>query len=138
MDYLTVEDVQRIRFKYAQAHLTYDEPLPSFDSRFPDKLEAALYAPQRMVGGTPVYPTLHEQSAALLYEMVKMHPFLNGNKRMACVSLMTFLAFNGKWVQTEWRKLYDIAVSVADSKTENREGILGLLTEFIKNNLEDA
>ena len=67
--------------------------------------------------------------------MTKLHPFLNGNKRIACVSLTTFLSLNGKWLKTNWRKLYDIAVIVATSPTENREGILKLLSEFIKNNM---
>ncbi len=138
MVYLSVEDVKNICFEYAKAHLTYDEPLPSFETRYLDKLETALFAPQRTIGGTSVYPTMHAQAAVLFYEMVKLHPFLNGNKRIACVSLMTFLALNSMWIKTGWRKLYDIAVSVANSRTENREGILGLLTEFIKNNLEKA
>ncbi|TAL20221.1 type II toxin-antitoxin system death-on-curing family toxin [Patescibacteria group bacterium] len=135
MVYLTVEDIKNICFEYARAHLAYDEPLPSFETRFPNRLEAALAVLKQSFSGTPVYPKLSEQAAVLFYEMVKQHPFLNGNKRLACVSFMTFLSLNEKWVRTSWKSLYDIAVTVANSRTENREGVLSLLKEFIENNL---
>lgn len=69
--------------------------------------------------------------------MIKQHPFLNGNKRIACVSLMVFLSLNDKWLTVTWRELYDIAITVASSQSDNREGLLKLLKEFIKNNLTE-
>lgn len=58
--------------------------------------------------------------------MIMSHPFLNGNKRIACVSLMTFLLMNGKWLQiVKWETtLYEIAVDVATSKPEERKDVL--------------
>lgn len=133
--FLTLDDVKEICFEFARAHLKYDEPIPSFASRYPDKLETALAAPQQIIQGKLVYQTLAEQAAVLFFEMIKLHPFLNGNKRIACVLLMTFLLLNGKWLKTNWRELYDITVTVANSKIENRQGVLKLLSEFIANNI---
>lgn len=133
--FLTLEDVRDICYVYAKAHLTHDEPIPSFETRYPERLEAVVAAPQFQISGRFVYPSMPRQAAVLFYEMIKQHPFLNGNKRIACVSLMAFLSLNGVWLKTSWRELYDIAVTVATSRSDNHEGVRRLLTDFIKNNV---
>ncbi|MBI2552818.1 type II toxin-antitoxin system death-on-curing family toxin [Candidatus Uhrbacteria bacterium] len=132
--FLTLEDIRDICYVYAKAHLTHDEPIPSFDTRYPEKLEAVLASPQTQIGGRFVHSSMSRQAAVLFYEMIKQHPFLNGNKRIACVSLMVFLSLNDMWLKTNWRELYDIAITVATSRSDNREGMLQLLTDFIQNN----
>lgn len=134
--FLTLEDIRDICYVYAKVHLTHDEPIPSFDTRYPEKIDAVLASPQTQIGGNFVHSTISRQTAVLFYEMIKQHPFLNGNKRIGCVSLMVFLSLNGAWLKTSWRELYDIAVSVAISLSANREGMLQLLTDFIQNNLK--
>lgn len=134
--FLTLEDVRDICYVYAATHLTHNEPIPSFDTRYTEKLEAVLASPQTQIGGTLVHPSMSRQAAVLFYEIIKQHPFLNGNKRIACVSLMVFLSLNNAWLKTSWRELYDIAVTVATSRSDNREGVLQLLTDFIQNNVE--
>lgn len=129
--FLTLEDVRDICYVYAKAHLTHDEPIPSFDTRYPEKLEAVLASPQTQLGGNFVHPSMSRQAAVLFYEMIKQHPFFNGNKRIACVSLLVFLSLNGAWLQTTWRELYDIAVAVAISRSGNREDMLQLLSRFV-------
>jgi len=133
--FLNLKDIENICYEYAKAHLTYDEPIPSFGSRYAGKLEAILAMPEQTVGGKLAYPELYQQASILFYEMTKQHPFLNGNKRIACVSLLAFLALNNQWLKTTWKSLYDISVTVAGSKTENREGVLKLLNDFIVNNI---
>ena len=132
--FLTLEDIRDICYVYAKAHLIHDEPIPSFDTRYPEKLEAVLASPQTQIGGKFMHSSMSRQAAVLFYEMIKQHPFLNGNKRIACVSLMVFLSLNDTWLKTSWRELYDIAVTVATSRSDNREGMLQLLTDFIQNN----
>lgn len=133
--FLTLKDVRDICYVYAKTHLTHNEPIPSFDSRYPEKLETVLASPQTQIGGNFMHSLLPQQAAVLFYEMIKQHPFLNGNKRIACVSLMVFLSLNGKWLKTSWRGLYDISMTIAASRSDNREGILKLLKEFIQNNI---
>lgn len=133
--FLAVVHVEKICHEYARTHLAHDEPIPPFGSRYPDKLETALAAPQQMVAGAFAYPTLERQAAVLFFELVRLHPFLNGNKRIATVSLMVFLSINDRWLQTDWKELYDIAVTVANSSLKHRDGVLRLLEEFIKNKI---
>lgn len=136
--FLTLNDVKIICFEYAKSHLAYSEPLPSFETLYEGVLETALQAPQQFLYGEMMHKTLAQQAAVLFYEMCKLHPFVNGNKRMACVSLFVFLSLNEKWLPITWRELYDLALLVASSPTENREGMLGLLTEFIEKRTTNA
>src|SRR3989344_268172 len=133
--FLTLEDVEQVCFEYAKTHLANVEPIPPFESRFSGKLESALGAPQQTYDAHLLYPTLPRQAAILFYEMIKLHPFQNGNKRIATVTLMVFLALNMQWLQTDWRELYDEAIIVASSRVENRDGVLRLLEEFIRNKI---
>lgn len=135
--FLTIEDIENICYEYAKAHLKHDEPIPSFNSRYPDKLETALFPPQKTFGNKLMYPTLEEQASVLFYSLNKLHPFENGNKRIASVSLFSFLLLNEKWLKVDWKELYDVAMIVAKSDPENREGIIKLLIDFIKNNIKD-
>jgi death-on-curing family protein len=135
MVFLTSDDVKNICFDYAKAHLAYDEPLPDFETRYVDKLESALHAPQTSIGGKFMFSSMSQQAAVLFYEMIKLHPFLNGNKRMGCVALTTFLAMNDHWLEVTWKELYDVAVTVANSQTAHREGVLSLLGSYIEKGL---
>lgn len=138
MYYLTIEDIRSVCHKLASRHLVYDEPIPPFELRFPDQLERALFVPQQTVNGAPIYPTLAEQSAVLFYELIKLHPFLNGNKRIACVALLTFLMFNDKWLRLEVEQLYRIAILVAESNSLARRHTLVLLSNLMQRHLETA
>ena len=133
--FLTLDHIERICFEYAKSELAHDEPIPPFSSRFPGKLESALASPQRTFGNKSLYPTLERQAAILFYELAKLHPFQNGNKRIATVALLVFISLNNSWLKTSWRELYDIAVLVAASDSQNRDGMISLLDEFIKNKL---
>ncbi len=42
-------------------------------------------------GGKPIYPTIEEKAAHLLYFMVKNHPFVDGNKRSGAFAFVWFL-----------------------------------------------
>lgn len=133
--FLELGHIEQICFEYARTRLAYDEPIPEFSSRFEGKLESALGAPQRTYDSKPLYEALERQAAVLFYEMVKLHPFQNGNKRIATVSLMAFLSLNDRWLKADWKELYDIAITVADSKPDHRDGVLRLLEEFIRNKI---
>src|SRR5690606_16971591 len=45
--------------------------------------------------GQPLYSTVEEQAANLLYLVIKGHPLSDGNKRSAAALFVTFLAKNG-------------------------------------------
>jgi death-on-curing protein len=68
----------------------------------------------------------HEIAAAYLFYLCRNHPFVDGNKRVALASCLTFLVLNGLWqVATlpvdEWEQLtLDVAGSKLDRDQTTR------------------
>lgn len=130
--FLELNDIKDLCFDYAKAHLSHDEPLSLFEDRYENQLETALFSPLKSFSGEMAYPELNQQAAVLFYEMIKLHPFVNGNKRVACVSLMVFLSLNDKWFQTDWLSLYKMAKSVAASNPKMRNQVIAMLSEVFE------
>src|SRR5687768_10633951 len=49
------------------------------------------------------------------------HPFIDGNKRTALVSMIVFLNLNGKSVDVSQKEIEDLMVEIADKKIEISE-----------------
>ncbi len=74
-------------------------------------LESSLAAVLQTVGGQDAYPTLEEKAAALLYFLVKNHPFVDGNKRIGAALFLRFLEKNGALYRPDGtRRLSDEAL----------------------------
>lgn len=58
-------------------------------------LESAVAQPLATFGGEDLYPSLAEKAASLAYSLVRNHPFVDGNKRVAHAAAETFLVLNG-------------------------------------------
>jgi death on curing protein len=88
--------------------------------REPGLLESAVAAPQATWAGDPIMTDPHEIAAAYLFYLCRNHPFVDGNKRVALASCLTFLAQNGLWtIETvpvdEWEAfVFDVAASKLD------------------------
>lgn len=78
---------------------SYRDPLPAFQylggAYGKGLLESALAAPQHTLGGQFLHRTVFDKAASLLRSLVKNHPLLDGNKRLALTSVTVFLALNG-------------------------------------------
>jgi death-on-curing protein len=69
--------------------------------RDPGLLDSALHRPRSSFAGTEVYPTVPLKAAALLHSLVRNHPLVDGNKRLAWLGTVIFLDLNG------WRSTLD-------------------------------
>jgi death-on-curing family protein len=134
---LVVDDVRHISHALAVERLTGSEPIPPFDTRYPGKLESCLQAPLQTYGRRDLYPGLVRKAAILFYLMVKNHPFENGNKRIAVVTLFIFLMRNGRWITVSERELYQFAVTVAESRSEYKDSVVQIIETFIRRNLTE-
>jgi len=132
--FLTLQDVEDLLNQYAEQY-AYDEPLEPFESANKEKLESVLHAPQREFYDNMLYSTLESQAAVLFYEMIKMHPFVNGNKRMACICLFSFLSENGCWLYLSDAELYETAKETANTSTEDMEEEVKRLASSIKSKM---
>ena len=132
MKTLTVKEVEYIAFRLAREHLSFDEPIPDFSTRFPNILESCLLTPFQRVYGRSLYPSLSLRASMLFYLLIKNHPFLNGNKRIALTTLLVFLRLNGKWITVDTKKLYNFTVWVAQSPAELKDQVVSGIEQFIK------
>jgi death on curing protein len=132
---ITFAEVEYVAFRLAQKDLTFDEPIPDFSTRFSGALESCLAAPFQIFSGKSLYPTLIAKAAILFYLMIKNHPFQNGNKRVAMMTLFVFLHNNNKWLVVDEKELYNFTVWVAQSpptvKSETVKAIEAFLKKYI-------
>ena len=105
MKKISVIEVEYLAHALVKALMKRDEPIPDFGSRFPHRLESCLAVPFHTFGGTALYPGLIPRAAALLYVMIKNHPFQNGNKRIAITTLLIFLSKNKKLLRVDNQQL---------------------------------
>ena len=129
---LTISEVEYVAYSLAKKFMEWNEPIPSFDSRFPNKLESCLVIPFQSFGGKNLYPGLMAKSAILFYLMIKNHPFQNGNKRIAMTTLFYFLYKNKKWLRVDNQELYNFAKWVAESNPKLKEETVRATEKFIK------
>ena len=58
-------------------------------------LESALHRPQASAFGVDAYPTLAQKAAAMMHSIAQNQALVDGNKRLALLAGVTFLALNG-------------------------------------------
>lgn len=91
---------------------TKDPIIPS-GCRNRNLLESALFRPQTSNGGELKYPTVEMAAGALLHSLIHNHPFHNGNKRTALVSMLVFLDMNDFLLTCNEDELYKLVLQVA-------------------------
>jgi len=136
VEHLTLQEVEYLAFRLARAHLSFDEAIPDFSTRFGHVLESSLLTPFQRFSGKSLYPALVSRAAILFYLMVKNHPFQNGNKRIAITTLLTFLYKNGKWLRVDIQEFYNFTVWVAQSPAELKDEVVMGIERFVGNHLE--
>lgn len=84
----------------------------------PEALEALIALPKQEVFGKELYPTIFEKAAILLINLIKRHPFFNGNKRTAVIACVSFLKYNNFNLEMSQDSLVQLAVNIATNNTE--------------------
>ncbi len=135
---LNLKETRFLAHELAQRLMTWSEPIPPFETRYPEKLESCLTTPFATYDGQELYPALEEKAAILFYLMIKNHPFQNGNKRVAVTALLTFLHVNGKWIRVDEQQLYAFAKWVAESLPTLKNATVFAIVDFIKKQLTDV
>ena len=112
MQYLTVAEVAVIHARLVQ------RTGGTAGLRDLGRLEAAVARPRATFAGTDLYPTLWDKAAALMESLIRNHPFLDGNKRVALVATGLFLERNGYVLRTSNTEIYDFTMQMAQSELE--------------------
>ena len=67
----------------------------TFGLRDEGLLDSALNSAFQTFGGEELYPTLEEKAARLACSLVSNHAFVDGNKRIGVLVMLSFLCVNG-------------------------------------------
>lgn len=79
-------------------------------------LESAVASVNSGYEDTENYPTVEEKAARFAYALTQNHAFVDGNKRIGMVAMLTTLVMNDVSIQYTQRELVDLGLSVADGK----------------------
>lgn len=129
---ISVEEVQYVAHRLAQSFMEWGEPIPAFETRRGNILESCLQSPFQQIGGKFLYADFNMRAAVLFYFLIKNHPFQNGNKRIAVVTLLYFLAQNERWLNVDNQELYNFAKWVAESNAHLKDATIEAILKFVE------
>lgn len=97
-----------------QLFVDEDDPISPSGVKSRPLLESACARPHTGAGNVEKYPTLESKLAALFHSLTKNHPFHNGNKRTALVSVLTALNRNDRRLDAKVSddEIYEFVVAV--------------------------
>jgi death-on-curing protein len=132
--------VSSIFLTYEEVLLTHADQIARYGGsaglRDEGLLRSALGQPEAMFGDHYMHDSIPAQAAAYLFHLVKNHPFVDGNKRMALACALVFLEINGYELDPWLDELYEasgqthmetVVLQVASSEMTKDE-----LTAFIR------
>jgi prophage maintenance system killer protein len=137
MKFISIVGIEYLAFSLSKETMDFEEPIPSFSTRFPNILESCLGTPLQGFSGKFLYHGLISKAAILFYLMVKNRPFQNGNKRIAMTTLFVLLYKNKKWLKVDNQELYNFATWVAASPARLKGETAKAVEKFIKAYLVD-
>ena len=77
------------------------------------RLEAAIATQTQNVFGEELYPSAIDKAAAMIRAIIADHPFVDGNKRTAMLTGLTFLELNGHSFIAKNGEIEDFGVRIA-------------------------
>ena len=134
---LTINEIKYLAHRLAIDTMGWDEPIPKFETRYPNVLESCIATPFQKFERKNLYTGISGKGAILFYLLIKNHPFQNGNKRLAVASLLVFLYRNNKWIEVDNKELYNLAVWVAQSPSLAKDEMIIFISKFIKKYLRN-
>ena len=79
-------------------------------------LQSALGSTEATFDGVFLHETIFAMAATYLYGICRNHPFIDGNKRTAVATALTFLELNGVEVDADEDAFYDLVIGVAEGR----------------------
>ncbi|MBI2639967.1 MAG: Fic family protein, partial [Candidatus Sungbacteria bacterium] len=97
-------------------------------------IEGIVGSVMQSFGGKPVYESVEERAAHLLYFMVKNHPFTDGNKRSGAFAFIWFLrkAKAKRFHNINPATLTALTLLVAESDPRRKDQMVALVTQLLK------
>lgn len=113
---VTVEEICQVHEALAKDFGASGDPIDPPGVRDANLLHSAASRPETSLGGIRKYDTVEVYAAALLHSLVHNHPFHNGNKRTALVSMLVLLDRNNVLLTCSERALFRHVLRVAQHR----------------------
>lgn len=94
-------------------------------------LDSTINAPFQSFAGVDLYPTVQSKAAQLCFGLINNHPFIDGNKRIGILAMLTFLDLNGLTIDTSDDEIVSLGLSIASGKMASSE-----ITDWIIENIK--
>ncbi|WP_046500096.1 type II toxin-antitoxin system death-on-curing family toxin [Streptomyces odonnellii] len=94
-------------------------------------LESAVHRPSAAMFGEEAYPDLLDKAAALLQSLAINYPLVDGNKRTAWLSCVTFLAMNDVQLRPDIDAAERLVIAVATGEMDEVKAISESLRELL-------
>ena len=94
-------------------------------------IESAYNATFRGFGGVDFYKTVEEKATRIGYGLARNHGFIDGNKRVGCLVLLSFLQINDISLQCSTKELADIFYLVASNEKSYDDLLLFVRTHMV-------
>lgn len=136
--HLSADDILAIHWQLVELFRDDGDPIEPAGPRDQHLLASAASRPHTSLAGIEKYTSVEAKAAALFHSLVTNHPFHNGNKRTALVSLLAFLDRNGRGLMVSDDELFEFVLSVADNqirdqtKTGHADEVVELIKQWLR------
>lgn len=79
-------------------------------------LDSSIHTPLQIFNGQELYPSIIQKATRLAFGLIKNHPFIDGNKRIATHVMIIFLDLNGIELCYDDEEIINLILGVASSK----------------------
>jgi len=134
---LTYEDANEVINQIKKELIYKNEASELFGKEVGDKFKGILGNIYQTFSGNELYPSLEEKAAHLLYFIIKDHPFVDGNKRIASFLFIYFLNKNNFLYRNSGEKkindnaLTTLALLIAVSDPKDKDRLIKIITNLI-------
>ena len=84
-------------------------------------LDSSIKLPLQTFDDRELFPSIIDKATRLAYGLIKNHPFVDGNKRIATHAMLIFLSLNGIKLSYEDEEFIDIILKVASSHSNESD-----------------
>lgn len=94
-------------------------------------LQSILGNIEQTFDSEPLYKTIEERAAHLLYFIIKDHPFSDGNKRIGCLIFLLYLNLQNTVIKLNDNGLVALALLIAESDPQQKNLMVRLIINLI-------